>query len=297
MYESVVEILPSSIYEKGLESNTRKLWKLFSESLDDIENGIRYWYDKENLSGEALDKMGLLKGIPRNGLNDADYRYELSLPRTLEIVSLPAIYETLSFFGTNPRVKELHSPYLFDIDRLDGLKLLDGTWNLFPAIEPKVINKLDGTWLLDGSEPLEAYNIRRLALFITIDTSPDYEYWKIPNEISKLLAGITVYYIFSVWVNLGLEVGAIETVLDGSFLLDGSRLLTTEIEAVFYNGLTELYRVPVVVQPSTVELRFVTQKRNYTITRCEILRSGDTIGEFDLQIQTSVYLQYEFIIK
>lgn len=216
---------------------------------------------------------------------------------TIFYFATDSLYETLSFFGTNPRVKELHSPYLFDIDRLDGLKLLDATWDLFPAIEPKIMNKLDGSWLLDGTEPLEAYNIRRLALLITIDTSPEYEYFKIPKEISKLLAAITVYYIFSVWVNLGLEVGAIETCLDGSFLLDGTRLLTTEIEAVFYNGLTELYRVPVTVSEETFPcLRIITQKRNYTITRCEILRSSELIGEFDLQINTNVYLQYEFIV-
>lgn len=293
-YESVVDILPSSIYEKGLESTNRKLWKLFSEQLDDLENGIRFWYDKDNLSGEALDKMGLLKGIPRNGLNDEDYRYELSLPRTLEIVTLPSIYQTLSAFGTNPRVKELHSPYLFDVDRLDGNKLLDGTWNLFPAVEPKVINKLDGSWLLNGEEPLEAYNIRKLALLVQINTDPSYEYWKVPKEISKLLAAITVYYQFFVSIFLGLDFQTIETTLDGSFLLDGSRLLITEIEAKFFNGLTELYSVPVALGPDSILVSPL--KRNHTITKCEIHRSGEKIAEFPLQIQTSVYLQYQFII-
>ena len=110
-YESVVEILPSSIYEKGLDSVNRKLWKLFSEQLDDVENGIKYWYDKDNITGVALDKIGLLKGIPRNGLNDVDYRFELSLPRTLEIVTLDSVYQTISTFGINPRVKELHTPF------------------------------------------------------------------------------------------------------------------------------------------------------------------------------------------
>lgn len=294
IYESVVDILPSSIYEKGLESTTRKLWKLFSEQLDDIENGIRYWYDKDNLSGEALDQIGKLKGIPRNGLNDVDYRYELSLPKTLEIVSIPSIYETISVFGTNPRVRELHSPYLFDIDRLDGNQLLDGTWNLFPAIEPRVINPLNGSFLLDGSEPLEAYNIRRLALLVSIETNPDLQFQKLPSEVKKNLAGITVYYRFFVSISTSLNFATIESRLDGSFLLDGTRNLSTDIEAILYNGDTELYRVPVELYFD--KLVFNTLKRNYTITRLEIERSSEVIVSRELRFDTSVYLQYQLII-
>ncbi|MCB1176510.1 MAG: hypothetical protein KDK36_02920 [Leptospiraceae bacterium] len=294
-YESVVDILPSSIYEKGTQSTNRKLWKLFSDSLDDIENGIRYWYDKDNLSGEALDKMGLLKGIPRNGLNDDDYRYELSLPRTLEIVSIPSIYDTLSVFGTNPRVRELHSPYLFDIDRLDAGKLFDGTWNLFPAIEPAIVSKLNGSWILNGEEPLEAYGIRRLALLISIETDLTYEFQKVPNEIKKLLAAITVYYQFFVNLQKNIDFNFIESKLDGTFLMDGSRLLTTEIEAIIYNGVTELYRVP--VELLSDKIIFNTLKRNYTITKFEIERSGEVIASQEITFQTSVYLQYQFIIK
>lgn len=63
-------------------------------------------------------------------MSDIDYRIELSLPGILDIVTLPAVYETLSQYGENLRVQELHSPYLFDLARLDSAQLLDGSWNI-----------------------------------------------------------------------------------------------------------------------------------------------------------------------
>ncbi|MBK8397420.1 MAG: hypothetical protein IPL26_19575 [Leptospiraceae bacterium] len=296
-YESAVEILPSSIFEKGLQSVNRKLWKLFSEPLDDLENGIRYWFDKDNLEGDILDKLGLLKGIPRQGLNDVDYRYELDLPRTLEIVTLPAVYQTLSELGTNPRVKELHSSYLFDIERLDGQKILDGTWDLFPAVVPSIRYRLDGTWLLNGIEPLEPYGIRKLALLIRIDTNESFLFQRIPFEIKKLLAGITVYYQIYLTLGLNIDLSDLLLSLDGTWLLDGSLNLSSDMEAVFYNGNTELYRREILLSSSGDSLEFSSIKRTFSITRIDILRANEVLVSKEIQLETSFYLEYFFYLS
>ena len=293
-YESAVEILPSSIFEKGLESNNRKLWKLYSEQLDDVENKILWWYDKDNLSGVALDKIGLLKGIPRNGLSDVDYRFELSLPRTLEIVTLDSVYQTISTFGINPRVKELHTPFLYDVDRLNGFMVLDGSWNLSPNLSPKVLNYLDGTWLLDGAEPIEPYGVRPLALLIQIETDESFEFQKMPAQVKKLLAGITVYYQFFFTFDLGLNPENFITTLNGSWLLDSSRTLSNDLQVVFYNNSIELYRLPIEVSGNLVIIKPL--KRNLTITRFEIVSAGVILATKNFKFETSTYLQYQFTI-
>lgn len=274
-HENSVEILPSSVYETGKESTFRKLWKLFSDPLDDLENGIRYWYDKDSLEGDSLDRMGKLRGVPRNGMSDEEYRFALN-PITQEIISLPAVYDAMSGFGTSPRVRELHSPYLFTMTRLDGTKTLDGSWNLDPAETPKIMKKLDGSWLLDGSEPLEPYGIRKLALLLSISTDASFQYSKMPAAVERLLAGITVYYQFNVSLELSSDLSG----------------YSSENEAVFFNADTELFRVP--AETSEGKLVFRTPKTSHTVTKLKILSSGILKETYSLSIQTSSFLQYYF---
>ena len=293
-YEQTIELLPSSIYDFSETSNIRKLWNLMSQELDFLESKIQNWYDKDNLSGEALDRLGLLKGIPRNGLNDADYRYELSLPKTLEIVTIPAVLEVLSQFGSKYLVRELHSSTEFEFSTLDGIQLLDATWNLFPNLEPKVLSRLDSTWFLNAEEPLEPYGVRTLGLRITLETDLSYDFTKCPKEIESLLAGISVYYDFKVIISKNLDMNSFNSYLDGSFLLDGNSLLQNLVEAVFYDDNAELYRTEVLILSD--KIKFKTLKRTHLITSFKVLKSGNTILEQELRINTSIYLQYEFII-
>lgn len=295
MYTDKIKLLPKSIYNTSSDSNLSKLWGLFAQELEQIENEIVSWYDKESLEGITLDAIGKLKGIARNGLSDPDYRYELSLPRSLEIVTINAIYETAKFYGTKVNIRELHTPYLFDILQLDESLALDGNWLLDARIEPTIIYKLDETWLLDGSNVLESLNVRPMSLLLELETNSSFEYQKLAKEVEKLLAGVSVYYKFVVYETIPIDWDLLRTNLNGDWLLDSQRNLNTNLEVGLYNQTTELVRVTLEIENDT--LRFHLPKRNYTVTQLRILRSGEVVYFLNVSIQTSIFMNYEFILN
>lgn len=235
---ALIDKLPSSIYAKDVESNNYKLWKLFADQANEIENTIVSVFDLENLSGVNLDKLGVLNGTPRNSFGDADYKVELLTPKSLDIVTLPAIYEALSLYGAGISITELHSPRKYDLTLLDGNLLLDGTKNISTDPTPRVIFTLDGNRFLDGNEPLEPYFIRFGFLAeITVGIHARWE--KIYSFLKNLVAGVSVYFQPLVVIDRATE-GIMDTdiltSLDGNGFLDGNGMFAMLTLTLWKNG-------------------------------------------------------------
>lgn len=286
-FTSYLSKFPSSFYTKEESSNLYKLWKLLSEKVEEIETAVQDWYDKDTLTGIQLDKIGLLKGIPRNGLNDTDYKYELNLPRTLEIVTMPAIYEILSNHSTNFSVRELHTPYLYDYAKMDGSDFLDGNGVFNPEIEVAIVDFLDGIGYLDGLDILEPYHVRNLGLLVAIATSDGTEITKIQTELSRLMTGITVYYNVAMEFQTGLTENQYSTTLNGEGLLDGNGIFTPECKILLYSGATLTHEIPISYGWSVG-----VPQSSGAITLIEIQNGGETLFSRQTTIQTTEFIQY-----
>jgi hypothetical protein len=200
-YSNKVNLFPSSIYNREPGSNIYKLWKLFALELNEIENSIRDWYDIENSFGLFLDKIGMFKGISRNGMLDSEYKIDLKNSKQTDIITLPSLYEVLRNYGSSFNILELHSPYLYDINKLYGSVLMDGTRFLNPNIVPRILRKLDGSRNLDGKDLLEPNGIRPLGLLIKLITNQSYPYPKVFSKIQKLLVSTTVYWEITIQIS------------------------------------------------------------------------------------------------
>lgn len=295
-YTENSSLLPASVYKKDADSNNAKFWKLFAGQLDELENAQLFWYDRNQQSGVQLDRIGKLKGIYREGLSDDDYRYELSLPRSVQIITLPALYEFLSTYGTDPRIQELFEPYLFEKVNLDAERILDASWPLDPAEVPVVIQKLDSGWLLDGTEPLEAFGVRSLGLLAQVTVFSDANFNLIFREMKRLLAAVSLYLAIAVIIETDVFSSLnLSVLLDASKDLDGSWTLNTEIEAVFFSGVSEVYRTDASVYPDRVE--WASLRRKASCTLIQLVRSGEVLFEKPLSFNTSIFEQYRFILR
>lgn len=295
-YTENISLLPSSIFKKESGSNNAKFWNLFAEQLEALEEAQLPWYDRNEQGGVQLDRIGKLKGIYREGLLDEDYRYELSLPRSVQIITLPALYEALASYGTEPRIQELYEPYLFEKVLLDNSRILDGSWNLDPAEVPVVIQKLDSSWLLDGTEPLEAFGVRSLGLLASVTVSADTRFNLIYREMRRLLAAVTLYLVITLFIETEVFSSLnLSVMLDATRDLDASWNLNTEIEAVFFSGLSEIYRTPAAVFSDRVE--WSSLRRKASCTEIRLVRSGEVLFIKFLDFNTSIFEQYKFILR
>ncbi|HMW08578.1 MAG TPA: hypothetical protein PKL30_24380 [Leptospiraceae bacterium] len=170
-HNTLLEKLPSSIYTKESSSNNAKLWKLYAEQANSIEDALLPIYDLNNLSGINLDKFALILGIEREGRSDNDYRNALLNFQNTEIdtASLPALYTAIAKVCPLFTITELCYPREYETRILDGNGFMDGLQNLDPSIlRPKIIFRLDGSGVLDGSDCMEPCFIRPASILITI---------------------------------------------------------------------------------------------------------------------------------
>jgi hypothetical protein len=199
-HSTVLQKLPSSIYTKEADSNNAKLWNLYSSEANLIENSLIPFYDVNSLSGINLDKMSLILGIEREGMNDVDYRNALLNFQDVEVdtASLPALYDCLEGLKTvglltQYKITELGYEREMEEDLLDGNGFCDGLGDLTPGLRPKIVEFCDGDGTLDGLEPLEPYFIRPASILIEVETG-NLHLPEIVLEARKvLIAGIGIY--------------------------------------------------------------------------------------------------------
>jgi hypothetical protein len=150
-----IELLPNSILKFGTGSNNRKLWTLFANQIDEIDQmfeDMLLLRDISSQSGAILDLIGKILHEKRNGKTDVSYRIYLTI----------AIMKMLSN-GSIPILNNIFRAVLED----DFI----GIRNLYPSQESQSWGSdteyqfwLDGTWYLDGIYML-AGNVFQPAFF------------------------------------------------------------------------------------------------------------------------------------
>ena len=200
-HTALLDKLPSSIYTKEADSNNAKIWNVYSSEANLIENSIAPFYDVDSLSGINLDKMALILGIERSGMNDAEYRNALynSHLAEIETASLPALYACLDGLKTSgllTQYKVTELAYAREMeDRIcDGNIICDGTQNCDPSVKrPKIVFFCDGSITADGTEPAEPCFIRPASILLEFETG-NVHLPEIIIEVRKILiAGIGIY--------------------------------------------------------------------------------------------------------
>jgi hypothetical protein len=136
-----IELLPNSILKINAGSNNYKLWKLFADQIDEVDQvfeDLRLVRNINSQAGVILDLIGKILHENRNGRNDASYRIYLTI----------AIMKMLSN-GSIPILNNIFRAVLGD----DFL----GIRNLYPSQQSRAWGNdleyhswLNGTWYLDG---------------------------------------------------------------------------------------------------------------------------------------------------
>lgn len=114
-----LQYFPESILNRVETSNLGKLWKIFSDELDEIETALtqmKTMFDISTMTGKQLDQIGKNINYARAASqSDADYRLYLQI----------AILEKLSG-GSNSDMTEIISLVIADYENVQILELYPG---------------------------------------------------------------------------------------------------------------------------------------------------------------------------
>lgn len=136
-----MKLLPNSILKINAGSNNYKLWKLFADQMDEIDQVFEDMHLVRSImtqSGAILDLIGKILHESRNGRNDASYRIYLTI----------AIMKMLSN-GSIPILNNIFRAVLGD-DFLGIRNLYINQQNRSWGNDPEYHLWLNGTWYLDG---------------------------------------------------------------------------------------------------------------------------------------------------
>ena len=206
---------PQSILNRSVSSNLGKLWKMFSDQLDEIEAQILLFYkrlDIYNVSGLNLDAIGTIVNQSRTpGDTDDEYRLDLVV----------AIAKRISG-GTIPDLVEIGK----NIAGTDENALFRPE-ELFDDVGQ---NFLDGDSILDATDPLNPNEARSATVISRISGNVDDI--TIPLNVAAAVgqiraAGVAAFFeiIFVINTSQGLLYTVVTPLLDATGLLDGKTLL------------------------------------------------------------------------
>lgn len=133
--------IPDSIFTKEIGSNNEKLWRLFSQHMDEVDQvfeDIRSIYDFLNQAGANLDLVGKIVREKRNGKSDENYIKYLAI----------AIQKILSDGSIDTINNILES--IFEDNFLEIRELTPSQLELQWSEDEEYRFWLDGSYYLDG---------------------------------------------------------------------------------------------------------------------------------------------------
>ncbi|HPA72982.1 MAG TPA: hypothetical protein PKY31_11980 [Spirochaetota bacterium] len=156
-----ITLLPNSIYEIGAGSVNYKLWKLFSDQMDELDavfSDLSLLADYTTQEGVLLDLIGKILRENRQGRSDQEYIKFLyiALKKYLSSGSIPDLNEICRLvLGDDFRfIRDLNFGTGENDLMLDGSWYLDDSTYLSGDEGNPDITWLDGSWYLDGSNYL-----------------------------------------------------------------------------------------------------------------------------------------------
>jgi len=213
-----LQLFPQSFLNRNINSNLGKLWKIFSDQVDDIEASflqMKTIFQIFTVTGENLDQIGtlvLLDRIP--GQSDEEYRLALSVAISEKKSggSIPELAEIGKIVaGNDPNA-------IFRVD-----EQWDRTGNVF----------LDGQMLLEGTDPLDPSLKRSASILSPLSGNIDDidAPLAVGDTIGRIRAG-GVYAAFEITfqdlISQMTKYTTIYSTLDSLQTLDGKQLLTPD---------------------------------------------------------------------
>lgn len=159
-----IQLLPDSIFQTDSGSNNYKLWKLFAEEMDGIDNvfnDLSLLADYPSRTGAVLDLLGKILRESRRGRADADYiRFlYIAIKKYLSNGSIPDLTEICSLLLGDEFIYIRDLNYEANEDCIDEA-FLDGSWYFDDTAylsldsENPDLTWLDDSWYLDGGNYL-----------------------------------------------------------------------------------------------------------------------------------------------
>ena len=202
--------LPKEILRPDADTTQAKLWALFADQVDELEavnEQVRILYSIADNEGANLDQLGDLVGETRQGKNDADYREALALAVQRiaskgDIYSINEIAKALGFTDIN-------------IEERFGYE-----------------NRLDGTWLLDGSRLLDGQYSPATFYFFrdknVDDVTGDFYIGEAIESVRAAGVKAVIGFIFTSNESQCVVYTTYTGVLDGTWPLDGEKMLNPD---------------------------------------------------------------------
>lgn len=219
-----LQLFPQSFLNRLSTSNLGKLWKMFSDQVDDIEASflqMKTIFQIFTVTGENLDQIGTLVLLDREpGQTDDSYRLALSV----------AISEKKSG-GSIPELAEIGK--IVAGNDPNAVFRVDEQWDKTGEVF------LDGQMLLEGTDPLDP-SLKRSASIIS-PLAGNIDDIVAPLEVGDTIGRIRAGGVFAAFeitfqdlVSQMTKYTIIYSTLDSLQTLDGKQLLTSDGEYNIY---------------------------------------------------------------